>query len=96
SLANALPGRILEALLVQGGVRLGDARQDRGPRFFPRPGRVEFEVLEPLHPDPALPPERAAAVLRDAARAAILARIAEPDAALHEESLKDAPGERVG
>lgn len=50
------------------------------PRFFPRPGRVEFEVLAPLAPDPALSPERAAAGLRDAARSAILARLDEPDA----------------
>ena len=49
------------------------------PRLFPRPGRIEFEILEPLHPDPTLPPERAAAALRDAARAAILARVGEPD-----------------
>ncbi|MFM7706563.1 MAG: lysophospholipid acyltransferase family protein [Gammaproteobacteria bacterium] len=66
------------------------------PLFFPRPGRVEFEVLEPLHPDPALPPERAAAVLRDAARAAILARVDEPDAATDGASREDAAGERVG
>lgn len=66
------------------------------PRFFPRPGRVEFEVLEPLHPDPALPPERAAAVLRDEARAAILARVGEPDAATEEPAREDAAGERVG
>jgi 1-acyl-sn-glycerol-3-phosphate acyltransferase len=50
------------------------------PRLFPRPGRVAFEILEPLHPDPALPPERASTMLRDAARAAILAEVGEPDA----------------
>ena len=66
------------------------------PRFFPRPGRVEFEVLEPLAPDPSLPPERAAAALRDAARAAILARVGEPDAWPSEASREDAPRERVG
>lgn len=53
------------------------------PRLFPRPGRVTFEILEPLHPDPALPPERAAAALRDAARTAILARVGEPDRMAH-------------
>jgi len=66
------------------------------PRFFPRPGKVEFEVLEPLHPDPALPPERASAALRDAARAAILARVGEPDAATEDATREDAAGERVG
>jgi 1-acyl-sn-glycerol-3-phosphate acyltransferase len=49
------------------------------PRLFPRPGRIHFEILEPLHPDLDLPPDRAAAALRDAARAAILARVGEPD-----------------
>jgi 1-acyl-sn-glycerol-3-phosphate acyltransferase len=66
------------------------------PLFFPRPGKVEFEVLEPLHPDPALPPERASAALRDAARAAILARVGEPDAATEDATREDAAGERVG
>lgn len=66
------------------------------PRFFPRPGRVAFEVLEPLRPDTALPPERAATALRDAARAAILARIDEPDAWPGETAREDARGERVG
>ena len=56
------------------------------PRFFPRPGRIVFEILEPLQPDPALPPERAPAALRDAARAAILARVGEPDALAQAES----------
>jgi hypothetical protein len=45
-----------------------------------------FEILEPLQPDPALPPERAPAALRDAARAAILARVGEPDALAQAES----------
>jgi 1-acyl-sn-glycerol-3-phosphate acyltransferase len=66
------------------------------PRFFPRPGRIEFEVLEPLAPDPALPPERAATALRDAARAAILARVGEPDAWPGGPAREDARGERVG
>jgi len=66
------------------------------PLFFPRPGKVEFEVLEPLHPDPTLPPERASAALRDAARAAILARVGEPDAATEDATREDAAGERVG
>ena len=66
------------------------------PLFFPRPGRVEFEVLEPLAPDPSLSPERAAAALRDAARAAILARVGEPDAWQGEPAREGAPRERVG
>jgi hypothetical protein len=53
-------------------------------------------VLEPLHPDPALPPERASTALRDAARAAILVRIGEPDAAVEDADREDAAGERVG
>lgn len=61
------------------------------PRFFPRPGRIEFEILPPLHPDPALPPERAAIALRDAARAAILARVGEPDALAAGTASEDAP-----
>ena len=50
------------------------------PRFFPRPGPVEFEILTPIQIDPDLPPERAATALRDAARAAILSKLDEPDA----------------
>jgi 1-acyl-sn-glycerol-3-phosphate acyltransferase len=50
------------------------------PRFFPRPGPVEFEILAPIQIDPDLPPERAATALRDAARAAILSKLDEPDA----------------
>jgi len=51
------------------------------PRFFPRPGTVQVELLEPIHPDPALAPEARVAQLREATRAAILARLGEPDRA---------------
>lgn len=53
------------------------------PWFFPRPGRIEVELLEPLQPPAELPAERVAAALRDAARAGILARVGEPDLASH-------------
>ncbi|NBO19932.1 MAG: 1-acyl-sn-glycerol-3-phosphate acyltransferase [Proteobacteria bacterium] len=53
------------------------------PLFFPRPGRIEVELLDPLHPPADVPPERAAAALRDTARAQILARVGEPDLADH-------------
>ncbi len=53
------------------------------PLFFPRPGRIEVELLDPLHPAADVPPERAAAALRDTARAQILARVGEPDLADH-------------
>jgi 1-acyl-sn-glycerol-3-phosphate acyltransferase len=49
-------------------------------RFLPRWGSLEIEFLEPLTPhDPDA--EHAAVELRDRARAAILARLDEPDAA---------------
>ena len=49
------------------------------PRFFPRPGRVEVEFLDPILPDADLPPEQQVAVLREHTRAAILRRLDEPD-----------------
>lgn len=48
-------------------------------RFLPRWGRVEVEFLEPLTPHDR-DAEHAAVELRDRARAAILARLDEPDA----------------
>ncbi|MHB1815652.1 MAG: lysophospholipid acyltransferase family protein [Steroidobacteraceae bacterium] len=43
---------------------------------LPRPARIEVEILEPIEPPPG---GRAAALLRDRARAAILAALREPD-----------------
>ena len=48
-----------------------------GSRLLPRPGRIVVELLEPL----AAEGEDAAPELRDRARAAILARVGEPDLA---------------
>ncbi len=44
---------------------------------LPRPARIEVEILEPIQPPP--PGARAAALLRDQARAVILASLGEPD-----------------
>lgn len=49
------------------------------PRFFPRPGRVEVEFLDPVLPDADLPPEQRVSALREHTRAAILKRLGEPD-----------------
>lgn len=49
------------------------------PRFFPRPGRVEVEFLDPVAPDADLSPEHQATALREQTRAAILSRLDEPD-----------------
>jgi 1-acyl-sn-glycerol-3-phosphate acyltransferase len=49
------------------------------PRFFPRPGVIEVELLPPIVAPPELDAEAAARMLRDATRAAILARVGEPD-----------------
>jgi len=49
------------------------------PRFFPLPGAVEVELLEPITADPLLAPDARVAQLRDATRAAILERLGEPD-----------------
>jgi 1-acyl-sn-glycerol-3-phosphate acyltransferase len=49
------------------------------PLFFPRPGRIEVELLPALHPPPDLPTEQAAAELRQRTRQAILERVGEPD-----------------
>ncbi len=49
------------------------------PRFFPRPGRVHVEVLEPIIPDPKLSVEEQVTALRERTRAAILNRLGEPD-----------------
>lgn len=49
------------------------------PRFFPRPGRVEVEFLDPVLPDADLPAEQRVSALREHTRAAILKRLGEPD-----------------
>lgn len=49
------------------------------PRFFPKPGRVTVELLEPILPDSSLPAEERVTVLRERTRAAILSRLDEPD-----------------
>ncbi len=46
--------------------------------LWPRPGRIEVEILAPL-PPPATTGRAGANELRDAARAALLARLGEPD-----------------
>jgi len=46
--------------------------------IIPRPGRVEFEILEPL---PAVGPDATADRLRDEARRCMLARLDDPDLA---------------
>ncbi len=48
--------------------------------FLAWPTRIEVEILDPIAV-PAMEPEAAVQVLRDASRAAILARIGEPDLA---------------
>lgn len=49
------------------------------PRFFPRPGRVEVEFLNPVLPHADLPSEQQVSVLREQTRTAILHRLGEPD-----------------
>lgn len=49
------------------------------PLFFPRPGRIDVELLPALAPAAELPPEKAAAELRQLTRQAILERVGEPD-----------------
>lgn len=49
---------------------------------LPRPARIEVELLEPINP-PSAAPAHASALLRDQARAAILAALGEPDLGSH-------------
>ena len=49
------------------------------PKFFPKPGAIEVELLPPIAPPQGLEPEDAARVLRERTRAAILERLGEPD-----------------
>jgi 1-acyl-sn-glycerol-3-phosphate acyltransferase len=49
------------------------------PRFFPRPGVVEVELLPTISPPSDAEAEEAARGLREATREAILARLGEPD-----------------
>lgn len=49
------------------------------PRFFPRPGAVEVELLPPITAPPGMDAEEAARLLRERTRAAILERLGEPD-----------------
>lgn len=49
------------------------------PRFFPRPGVVEVELLPTISPAAEAETEQTARELREATRAAILARLGEPD-----------------
>lgn len=51
------------------------------PRFFPRPGRIEVELLPPVAIDPQVTPEVAAQQLRDTTRRRILEHLDEPDRA---------------
>lgn len=49
------------------------------PKFFPRPGVIEVELLPPVLPPEGLESEEVARLLRDRSRAAILERLGEPD-----------------
>lgn len=49
------------------------------PRFFPRPGRVEVQFLDPILADANSPAEQQVAALREQTRAAILRYLDEPD-----------------
>lgn len=51
------------------------------PRFFPRPGRIEVELLEPVALPADLDTEAAVRIMRDLTRARILERVGEPDLA---------------
>jgi 1-acyl-sn-glycerol-3-phosphate acyltransferase len=53
----------------------------RGGTIWPRPGRVEIEVLTAIEPDASLDASSLAAVLRDQSRAHILLALGEPDLA---------------
>lgn len=63
----------------------GARRNLRANTIWPRPGRIEVEVLSVLPmPPPDSDPTRRVAVLRDAARAQILNALGEPDLAAPE------------
>ncbi len=49
------------------------------PKFFPKPGAVEVELLPPIVTPAGMEPEDAARQLRERTRAAILERLGEPD-----------------
>jgi 1-acyl-sn-glycerol-3-phosphate acyltransferase len=49
------------------------------PRFFPKLGAVEVELLPSIIVPPGIEPEEAARLLRERTRAAILERLGEPD-----------------
>jgi 1-acyl-sn-glycerol-3-phosphate acyltransferase len=49
------------------------------PRFFPKLGTVEVELLPSITVPPGIEPEEAARLLRERTRAAILERLGEPD-----------------
>lgn len=49
------------------------------PRFFPRPGAVEVELLPPIVPPSGMDAEEAARWLRERTRAVMLERVGEPD-----------------
>ena len=49
------------------------------PKFFPRPGAVEVELLPPVVAPTGMEPEDAARLLRERTRALILERVGEPD-----------------
>ncbi|NBP09210.1 MAG: 1-acyl-sn-glycerol-3-phosphate acyltransferase, partial [Gammaproteobacteria bacterium] len=51
----------------------------QSPRFFPRPGLIEVELLPPIWPPEGLESEDVARQLREQTRAAILERLGEPD-----------------
>jgi 1-acyl-sn-glycerol-3-phosphate acyltransferase len=46
---------------------------------LPRPGRIEIDILPPIHGEPEPPGEISSAALRDRARQAILLALGEPD-----------------
>lgn len=49
------------------------------PKFFPKPGAIEVELLPPIAVSAGMEPEEAARLLREQTRAAILERLGEPD-----------------
>jgi len=57
----------------------GTRRILSSPRFFPGPGRVEVQFLDPIRADANLPAEQQVAALREQTRAAILRYLDEPD-----------------
>jgi hypothetical protein len=71
----------------------------RDGTWVPRPGPIDVELLDPIEPPADQEEWQAAVTMRDATRAAILARTGEPDL-VHERVLDrmadEARGKEVG